>query len=77
MVGVRAWVRVTGAQPRNAPLQCGSQLWREAGDRAGDHVRRIGPSRILSEGVAALESNALRSQGGAVDGLVKVRGRVG
>ena len=38
-VGVRAWVRVTGAQPRDAPLQCGSQLWREAGGRAEDHVR--------------------------------------
>ena len=36
-VGVRAWVRVTGAQPRDAPLQCGSQLRREAcvGTKAG------------------------------------------
>ena len=57
------------AQPRDAPLQRRSQLWREAGGRAEDHVRRIGPRRVLGEGVAALEGNALRSQGGAVDGL--------
>eukprot|EP00964_Phaeocystis_antarctica_P145931 scaffold112088_cov50-Phaeocystis_antarctica.AAC.1 len=42
---------------------------------------RIGPLRILSEGVAApgvaaLERNPLRSQGGAVEGLIRVGGRV-
>jgi hypothetical protein len=44
-----------GVHPRDPALQRRSQLWREAGGRAEDHVRRIGPRRVLGEGVATLE----------------------